>query len=82
MQEFLGSIWGERKGHRKDSEWLESFKRDFEYKEEQEKVEITPEKFKKILRKMPNWVAPGPDFVQGFWLKNFKIVQEELCKNP
>ena len=30
-----------------------NFKRDFEYNEEQEEVETTPEKIKKILRKMP-----------------------------
>ena len=24
---------------------------------------------------MSNWKAPGPDFVQGFWLKNFKSIQ-------
>ena len=29
-------------------------------------VEITPEKIKKIVKKMPNWKEPGPDFVQGF----------------
>ena len=26
-QEFWGSIWGERKEHRKDAEWLKNFKR-------------------------------------------------------
>ena len=30
---------------------------------------------------MPNWKAPGPDFVQGFWLKVFKNDLEEICKN-
>ena len=45
-QEFWGSIWGERQEHQKDVEWLKNFKRDFEYKEEQEEVEITPEKIK------------------------------------
>ena len=41
-QEFWESIWGEIKEHRKDTEWLKNFKRDFEYKEEQQEVEITP----------------------------------------
>ena len=50
-QEFGGSIWGERKEHQKDVKWLKNFKRDFVYKEEQEEVEITAEKIKKILRK-------------------------------
>ena len=59
----------------------ENFKRDFEYKEEQEELEITPEKTKKVLRKMPNWRALGPDFVQGFWLKKFKSIQEGLGSN-
>ena len=22
-----------------------------------------------VLKRMPNWKAPGPDGVQGFWLK-------------
>ena len=30
---------------------------------------------------MPNWKAPGPDCVQGFWLKNFKSIQEGLRRN-
>ena len=25
----------------------------------------------KIFDRMPNWKSPGPDLVQGFWLKNF-----------
>ena len=30
---------------------------------------------------MPNRKAPGPDCVQGFWLKNFKSIQEGLKRN-
>ena len=77
-RDFRG-LSGENKEHQKDAEWLKNFKRDIEYKEEQQ--EITPEQIKKILRKKPNWKAPGPDFVQGFWLKNFKSIQEGLRKN-
>ena len=43
-QIFWGSIWGERKGHQKDAEWLENS----EFKEEQEQVEITQEKIRKM----------------------------------
>ena len=80
-QEFWGTIWGERKEHRKDAEWLENLKRDFKCKEEQEEVEITQEKIKKVLRKMLNWEAPSLNFVQGFSLKNFKSIQERLRRN-
>ena len=80
----MGSIRGERNEHGKDAEWLKNVKRDFEdfeYQEEQDKVEITKEKIKKILREMPNSKAPGPDCLQGFWLKNFKSIQEGLRGN-
>ena len=77
-QEFWGNIWGERKEHQKDANWLKNFKKDFEYKEVQEGVEITSEKIKKILRKMSNWKAPGPGCAQGFWLKNFNSTQDGL----
>ena len=30
---------------------------------------------------MPNWKALGPDCVQGFWLKNFKSIQEGPRRN-
>ena len=36
---------------------------------------------KKILRKTPNWRVHGPDFVQGFWLKNSKSIQEGLRRS-
>ena len=30
---------------------------------------------------MLTWKASGPDFVQGFWLKNFKSFREGLRRN-
>ena len=32
-----------------------------------------------MFGKMPNWKAPGPDLVQGFWLKDFRSLHERLC---
>ena len=34
-----------------------------------------------ILRKKPNWKAPGPNFVLSLWLKNFKSIQKGLRRN-
>ena len=42
----------------------------------QEKIDITTENLKEILGRMPNWKSPGPDLVQGFWLKNFSNLHE------
>ena len=35
----------------------------------QESLDITDEKVKEMLKKIPNWKAPRSDGVQGFWLK-------------
>ena len=44
----------------------------------QEKIDITTGSLKKILGRMPNWKSPGPDLVQGFWLKNFSGLHERV----
>ena len=44
----------------------------------QEKIDITTGSLKKILGTMPNWKSPGPDLVQGFWLKNFSNLHERV----
>ena len=47
-------------------------------KKEQAQVQISQEKLKKILKKMPNWEAPGPDGIQGIWLKTFTSLHKNL----
>ena len=44
----------------------------------QEKLDITQRSLKKILGRMPNWKSPGPDLVQGFWLKTFSSLHERV----
>ena len=44
----------------------------------QEKIDITTGSLKKILGRIPNWKSPGPDLVQGFWLKNFSSLHERV----
>ena len=46
----------------------------------QAEVNVTREKIKKILKKVPNWKAPGPDGVQGFWLMHFTTMHTYLEK--
>ena len=39
------------------------------------------------MRKIPNWKAPGPDDLQGYWLNNFTsfhgriATQLQMCLN-
>ena len=47
-------------------------------KKKKKKKKIKTEETKNKLRKISNWKAPNPDFVQGFWLKCFRSIQERL----
>ena len=42
------------------------------------KIDIILGSLKKMLGRMPNWKSPGPDLVQGFWLKNFSRLYERV----
>ena len=33
----------------------------------------------KGLKKIPNWKAPGPDNVQGFWLRSIKKLHQRMA---
>ena len=41
-------------------------------------MQISQKKLKKILKKIRNGKVPGPDGVQGFWLKNFTSLHKNL----
>ena len=73
----MGNIWSQSVDHKKDAKWLQDLRSEVNVKK-QEKIDITIESFKKILGRMPNSKSPGPDLVQGFWLKNFSIFHERV----
>ena len=60
---------------------VERLQKEFYQEEGQEKIEITTEKIRKILQKLPSWKAPGLDMVQGFWFKNFQSMHIHLKSN-
>ena len=73
-------MWSTEVEHNREAEWLEDFKTMMNAGPRQAEVHVTREKIKKILKKVPNWKAPGPDGVQGFWLKNFTTIHTYLEK--
>ena len=56
--------------HNRDAKWLKDLQSKVNVTK-QEGVDITKESLKKIQSGMPNCKSPGPDLVQGFWLKKF-----------
>ena len=43
-------------------------KKELELDESQDRIDITKDKMMRVMRKMPNWKAPGLDNDQGYWL--------------
>ena len=76
---FWGDIWGVRKEHNREAEWLKDLIRErVNERHPQEKVSISVEKIRKQCRKIPNWKAPGRDGVQGYWIKNLSSLHERV----
>ena len=69
-KQYWDGIWGEETTYGKEAEWLERLREEIEPLQ-QDNICISVETVTQFLKKVPNWKAPGPDLVQGFWSKNF-----------
>ena len=63
---FWDIYLGQEVEDNKDENWLREIKKDMNEKNKQARVQISQEKRKTTLKKIPNWKTPGPDGVQGF----------------
>ena len=43
-------------------------------------MHITTEKVSNQCRKIPNWKAPGPDGIHGFWLKKLPAYHQTIAE--
>ena len=77
IQMMITNIWSQSADHKKDAKWLQDLRGEVNVKK-QEKIDITAGSLKTLLGRMPNWKSPGPDLVQGFWLKNFSSLHERV----
>ena len=81
-KQFWTDLWSTDIVHNRKARWLDDFKMKMNVERGQREVNITREKILKILERVRNWKAPGPDGVQGFWLKSFKSMHQYLEKYP
>ena len=77
-KQFWGNIWGEEATHRRDADWLKKLKEEVKVTQQAD-MSITVHKVSQFLRRAPSWKAPGPDLVQGFWLKNFTSLHRRIA---
>ena len=75
-QQFWRDIWGKEVLHNENAEWLKEMKKE-RVEARQEDIVITAEMVTARSKKIPNWKAPGPDGVQGYWIKKLTALHEQ-----
>ena len=76
---FWQGIWGCATKHNDRAPWIGRVE-DKLKTENQEEITITERLLKKALVKLPNWKAPGPDAVQGFWIKQLTKLHSKMAQ--
>ena len=76
--EFWSGIWGRQHRHKADAGWIKDIRNDYSAKDQQIDMEIGAVSLKKVLGKLAPWKAPGPDCVQGYWIKNFTSLHSRI----
>ncbi len=72
---FWGGIWDQSVQHNRQAEWLDELKG----LQQQKGFQIDVDMVKRQVKKVPNWKAPGPDHMHGYWLKNFRTLHERMA---
>ena len=68
---FWKEIWEKEIEHNHRAEWIESVEKEvYDKTYQQRNYSISIESFRRQLSKTSNWKSPGPDGVQGYWIKN------------
>ena len=77
--EFWNGIWNKPVEHNEKADWLKQVEEEFTSDRKQPNLRITKDKLKIKLRKVKNWKAPGPDGLQGYWIKSFTACHERIA---
>ena len=75
---FWNDTWDQAATHRENTDWLRKVKNELGELTVQDDVNIEIKKVRKQTRKMPNWKIPGPDGVQGYWIKNLSNLHNSI----
>lgn len=78
--DFWNGVWGQSVSYNKDADWLTTIEHDLRELPQQKELQITVESVNKQLSQMANWKSPGPDGVQGFWLKKFTSLRVRISE--
>ena len=76
---FWSSIWSESKVYNDQADWLNDIEENLGTIKKQETLTVTEAMVKKQIKKIPNWKAPDPDGVHGYWFKSISAVRPVLA---
>ena len=79
-REFCKKIQAINKVHNKDAERLSNIKSELLDLDCEQEMMISEKDLKNILQKLPHWKAPGKDGLQGYQIKAFKSLHNQLLK--
>ena len=77
-KKFWSSIWGNEVQHNQNAEWLKELKEECGEANHVDMM-ITFASLTERAKKIPNWKAPGPDGVQGYWVKKLTPLHERIA---
>ena len=78
-EEFWSNIWGKEVKHNASADWFKELKQEGACHEKQTGLMISTEMVSKQTKIIPNWKCPGPDGVQGYWLKHLTTLHSRIA---
>ena len=73
---FWSEIWDQSITHNDEAKWLKKVERKLRGTAKLENITITTDKLKKQSRRVKTRKAPGPDGLQGYWIRTFTSCHE------
>ena len=75
---FWSDIWSKETKHNDKAQWIENIREKVQNTDQQDNITISLEYTKKQVNRLPNWRAPGPDGINGFWIKNCTALHDKI----
>ena len=78
LEEFWAGLLSNPVTHEGNAQWLYRQREELKSLPEQPEADISASDLKTQLQRLPNWKAPGPDQLQGYWIKKLTSLHNAL----
>lgn len=79
MQSFWSGQLSTASFHAHDATWIKNEEKAQKF-DKMHHADFGTEEIREVIKKLPNWKAPGPDQIQNFWYKKFNCVHQKLTQ--